>query len=84
MLPLIRSVELSKCCFPSALHSATIIRLRLVKILTGSAWRLRDAIAPRLNKVAANNREQFAKLLYFSGYDAAVPGADPPERRPWH
>jgi len=48
------------------------------------AWRLRDVIAPGLNKVAASNREQFAKLLYFSGYDVAMPGADPPERRPWH
>jgi hypothetical protein len=77
MLPLIRSMELSKCCFPSALHSATIIRLRLVKILTGTAWRLRDAIAPRLNKVAANNREQFAKLtLRALIYQNGGPGND--------
>jgi hypothetical protein len=37
-----------------------------LKILTGRAWRLRDVIAPRLNKDAASNREQFAKLLYFT------------------
>jgi hypothetical protein len=43
-----------------------------LKILTVPAWQLRDVIA------------QFAKLLYFSGYDVAMPGADPPELRPWH
>ena len=37
-----------------------------LKILTGRAWRLHDVVAPRLNKDAASNREQFAKLLYFT------------------
>ena len=52
-------------------------------IFIGPAWRARDLILPRLNNVAAGNREFFAKALYGQGYELTVPGIQRPEWRPW-
>jgi hypothetical protein len=52
-----------------------------VRIFTGPAWPVRDAILPRLAGVSFDHRRAFANAVYAAGDDVAVPGVTPPGPR---
>ena len=54
-----------------------------ISILTGPGWPIHDQLLASLKDVDLHQREQLAKELYSDGYDVAVPGIAPRDRRPW-
>jgi hypothetical protein len=54
-----------------------------IGIFTGPGWPVRDKLLAHLKDVPQHQREAFAKALYTQGYDVAVPGISPRDRRPW-
>jgi hypothetical protein len=56
----------------------------MAAVLTGSGWRIRDQLLPRLKDIEERHREIFAGVLYRLGYDVEMPGVARPDPRPWH
>jgi hypothetical protein len=55
---------------------------RAVEILSGPAWRVRDALLPHLATLSLWNRETFARIVYNRGLSIAIPGVEQPDSKP--
>jgi hypothetical protein len=53
-----------------------------VDILSGPAWRVRDALLPRLAFLPLRDREGFARIVYNQGLNVSIPGVEPPDSKP--